>query len=156
MKRTVVKIALLAVMLAMTTTTAWAYDEAMAESYAQYFEGFAGKETGKALQLMGSSDLMDAVKAGEDLFVLDVRTPAETGVYALTIAGSVAIPMNEVFKPENLARIPEDKKVVVVCRGSLRALAVATGLRHIGFDDVYVLAGGTMGLADYLTPKTAH
>ena len=64
--------------------------------------------------------------------------------------------MNEVFKPENLTRIPDSGKVVVVCRGGIRAAMIATGLRHIGFANVYVLHGGTMALSDYLTPGTAE
>jgi rhodanese-related sulfurtransferase len=33
---------------------------------------------------------------------------------------------------------------------------VATGLRHIGFDKVYVLKGGHIALSKYLDPKTAN
>jgi rhodanese-related sulfurtransferase len=144
------------VVLAMASASTWAYDERLAQSYEQYFDKFAGKGVGKALQLMGAQELVEAVKAGDDVFVLDIRTTAETEIYAMTIPGSVAIPMNEVFKPENLARIPSDKKVVVVCRGGIRAAVIATALRHIGLDDVYVLHNGTMALADYLTPSKVN
>jgi rhodanese-related sulfurtransferase len=150
------KVVLFAVALVIIASTASAYDETMAKSYEQYFEAFEGKATGKALQLMGAADFVDAAKAGEDMFVLDIRTSPETEIYGITIPGAVAIPMNEVFKPENLARIPDDRKVVVVCRGGIRAAVIATGLRHIGFADVYVLHKGTMALADYLTPSKVN
>ena len=150
------RVVLFAVALAIIASTASAYDETMARSYEQYFEAFAGKATGKALQLMGAAEFVDAVKAGEDVFVLDIRTSAETEIYGITIPGAVSIPMNEVFKPENLALIPDNRKVVVVCRGGIRAAVIATGLRHIGFADVYVLHKGTMALADYLTPSKVN
>jgi rhodanese-related sulfurtransferase len=150
------KVVLLAVALVIIASAASAYDETMARSYEQYFEVFEGKATGKALQLMGAAEFVDAVKAGEDVFVLDIRTSAETEIYGITIPGAVSIPMNEVFNPENLARIPDNRKVVVVCRGGIRAAVIATGLRHIGFADVYVLHKGTMALADYLTPSKVN
>jgi hypothetical protein len=52
---------------------------------------------GKALQLMGADEFVEAVKAGEDIFVLDIRTAAEVNIYGVTLPGTVVIPMNEVF-----------------------------------------------------------
>lgn len=68
--------------------------------------------------------------------------PKEAGIYGMTLPGSLAIPTNEVFLPQNLARIPQDKTVLVICKSGTRAAAVATALRHIGFNDVYILKGG--------------
>lgn len=53
-------------------------------------------------------------------------------------------------------RAPADKKVVVVCRAGIRSAVIATGLRHIGFENVYILHKGTMALADYLTPSKVN
>jgi rhodanese-related sulfurtransferase len=64
--------------------------------------------------------------------------------------------MNAVFLPENLERIPQDKTVVVICKSGTRATAVGTALRHIGFDNVYVLKGGLMALSKHLDAKTAN
>jgi len=140
----------------LSTTAAWAYDKALAESYEQYFTPFSGKATPKALQMINTPDFVKSVKAGEKLFILDIRTPAETGIYGLTIPGSIAIPMDQVFKPDNLARIPTEKKVVVVCKAGHRAMAVGTALRHAGFSNVYVLKHGFADLAQYLSPKNAY
>ena len=90
------------------------------------------------------------------LVALDVRTPAETGVYGVTLPGALMIPINELFTPANLARIPADKTVVVLCLSGTRATAAGTALRHIGFENVYILKGGYKALTAYMGPKEAN
>ncbi|MCK5647811.1 MAG: rhodanese-like domain-containing protein [Gammaproteobacteria bacterium] len=149
------KFSLLMVLFLLTTSFAWAYDKMMAESYDQYFKPFSEKATSKSLHMIKTADFVKGVRAGK-LFVIDVRTPGETGIYGITIHGSVVIPMDQVFKAENLALLPTDKKVVVVCKAGHRAMAVSTALRHIGFNNVYSLKLGLQDLAKYLSPKTAY
>ena len=99
---------------------------------------------------------VDGLKAGEPMIVLDIRTPAEMSVFTSFTPGSLAIPMNELFKPENLARLPVEQKIVVICATGTRATAAGTALRHVGFDKVYVLKGGFKALIGYLNPMTAN
>ena len=146
---------LLLIMLFLTTSTSWAYDQQMAESYASFFKPFSEKATAKSLQMMKTPDFVKAVQAGQ-LFVLDIRTSGETGIYGITIPGSVAIPMDQLFQSKNLDRLPTDKKIVVICKAGHRAIAVSTALRHIGFKNVYSLKLGIQDLAKYLSPKTAY
>ena len=87
---------------------------------------------------------------------VDIRTPAETGIYSATLPGTLVIPIDELFTEVNLARIPTDKTVVVLCKSGTRAAAAGTALRHIGFDNVYVLKGGFKALAGYMGPKEAN
>ena len=68
----------------------------------------------------------------------------------------MAIPINELFTPANLDLIPTDKTVVVVCKSGTRATAAGTALRHIGFENVYVLKGGFKALVGYMGPKEAN
>jgi len=142
-------------MLLMAVSNAWAYDKIMAESYAEFFAPFSHKATGKSLHMMGNAAFIKHAKAGE-LFILDVRTPGETSILGFNIPETVAIPMDQVFKPENLARLPTDMKIVVVCKAGHRAMAISTALRHIGFTNTYILQPGTQGLANHLSPKTAY
>lgn len=150
------KLFLLIIVSAFYATPALSFDQELAKGYDQYFSTFAGKGTAKALQMIPTKAFIDSLKKGEKLFVLDVRTPAETGVYGFKLENSVDIPMDQVFKPENLAKIPTTDKVVVVCKAGHRAMAVATGLRHIGFSNVFVLKHGIQDVAKYLSPKTAY
>ena len=146
----------LLVPLMLISGSAFGYDQGMADGYAKFFAAFSGKDTPKALHMIGTADFVKAIKTGEKLFLLDVRTPAETAIYGLNYPDTAVIPMDEVFKPDNLARIPLDRKVVVVCKGGHRAMAIATALRHVGFDNVFTLKLGLEDLAAYLNPKSAY
>ena len=150
------KVAFMILVSMLASAASWAYDTALARSYEQLFMAASGKATPKALHFIKTPDFVGAVKKGEELFVLDIRTPNEMGILGMTIPGSVAIPLDQVFKPENLARIPTDKKVVIICKSGQRALAAGMALRHVGFENVYVLKKGIIDLAKYLSPKTAY
>ena len=128
----------------------------MAESYADLFAPVKGAGAGKALHLIPPDVFLNKVKAKEPLVVLDIRTPAETSVYSVTLPGSLVIPVNELFSGANLAQIPTDKNVVVICLSGTRASAAGTALRHIGFENIYILKGGFKALTGYLGPKEAN
>ncbi len=135
---------------------AWSYDAAMAESYAILFQPVQGADAGKGLHLIAPDAFLNKVTAEEGLVALDVRTPAETAVYSVTLPRSLRIPINELFTEANLARIPTDKTVIVLCLSGARATAAGTALRHIGFENVYVLKGGFKALTSYMGPKEAN
>ncbi len=135
---------------------AGSYDAAMAESYAKLFAPVQGAAAGKALHLIKPEPFLNKVKANKPIVALDIRTPAEAGIYGATLRGSLAIPLNELFTKTNLDRIPTDKTVVVVCKSGTRATAAGTALRHIGFENVYVLKGGFKALVGYMGPKEAN
>ena len=142
--------------LAISSTLGWAYDQELAASYQRLFEPVIGAKAGKALHLIKPEVLVEELKKGKQFVAIDVRTPAEFGVFTMALPGSIAIPTNEIFKPENLSRLPEDKQILIVCKSGTRATAVGTALRHIGFDNVSILKGGYMALNKYLDPKSAN
>jgi rhodanese-related sulfurtransferase len=152
-RRLIIAVALLGLVGA--AGTAWSYDHELAEGYAKLFEPVVGAKAGKALHLMKPDALMNKIHAKEPVATLDVRTPAESGVFTSVLPGALVIPINELFVPENLDLIPTDKPVVVFCKSGTRATAAGTALRHIGFDNVYILKGGFQALSVYLDPKTA-
>ena len=144
-----------AVFMFVGTVPALAYDQALAAPYDAFFGKIAEQDAAKMLQLIPVEKVVEAINAGEDLILLDVRTRKEMSIIGLTYPGSLAIPMNEIFKPENLARIPTDKQVVVTCHSGVRCMAVALALRNVGFAKVYSMKGGLMELMKYLDAKTA-
>ena len=135
---------------------AWSYDADMAKSYANIFAPVKGAGAGKALHLMKPDAFLNKVKAKESVVVLDVRTPAEVVVVTSILTDSLPIPINELFSEANLARLPTDKTVVVLCKSGTRATAAGTALRHIGFENVYILKGGYKALINYMGPKEAN
>jgi rhodanese-related sulfurtransferase len=134
---------------------ALAYDEALAKTYEQFFASFDEQQVPKAMHLIPPDKLVTAIKNREDLVLLDVRTKGEQSIVGLTYPNSLSMPMNEVFKPENLVQIPTDKKVVLTCQSGVRCTVIATALRNIGFDNVYATKGGLAALIKYLSAKTA-
>jgi len=77
------------------------------------------------------ANLLDGDPAN-DPFILSIRNAAD---YAKGhISGAVNIPMAEVFKPENLARLPKDKKIVVYCYTGHTGSRVAALLNLCGYD----------------------
>lgn len=142
--------------LLLVATTGWAYDAQLAASYAQLFAPVQGAKAGKELHLMAVEAFVDGVKSGKEYVTLDVRTPAELGIFGAAVPNNLAIPLDQLFQPANLDRIPTDKPIVVVCQSGTRAAAVGTALRHVGFDNVHILKGGFKALASYLDAKAAN
>lgn len=138
------------------TTQVWSYDTDLAKSYLELFSTVEGEKAGKSLHFVKTEDFIKDVKSGKELLAIDVRTPSETALFGMTLPKSLAIPANEIFQQENLERIPTDKPVMIICKSGARATAVGTALRHIGFDNVYILKGGFQGLSSYYGPKQAY
>lgn len=87
----------------------------------------------------GEVSLQDFLKALDDpleVFILDVRTVAETAEGKL--ANSVAIPLDEVCS--RLGEIPKEKKVYIHCTTGARAEMAAKELQRYGYDSFYLLA----------------
>lgn len=140
----------------LTGSVGWAYDAELAAGYAQLFAPVTGARAGKELHLMKVEAFVEQVKQGRELVTLDVRTPAEAGMFTMALPDSLAIPVDQLFLPANLDRLPADKPVVVVCKSGMRAAVVGTALRHVGFKNVYVLKGGLKALAAYVDARTAN
>lgn len=85
----------------------------------------------------------------KDFVVVDVRAnpPGQQGG---KIPGSIYIPYNEILKPENLKKLPKDKKVVLVCvTGQTQNLPVIA-LRALGYDARTMAFGMSAWIKDYL------
>ena len=138
------------------TGSAWSYDAELAESYAKLFEPVAGAKAGKALHLMKPQAFVNKIKAGEPLVTLDIRTPAETTLFTSALPGNLTIPINELFAADNLGQLPKDTPIVVLCKSGTTATAAGTALRHVGFDNVFILKGGFKALNVYVDATTAN
>lgn len=138
------------------SSAAWSYDMEMARSYAQFFSDVGGAGAGKALHFISAEAFIGGLNEQKEYVAIDVRTSAETQLFTLSLPDSLVIPTNQIFTPEKLELIPTDKPVVIICKSGARATAVGTSLRHIGFDNVFILKGGFQGLASYYGPKQAY
>lgn len=139
-----------------TATANFAYDEPLAASYASLFQPVTGAKAGKALHLMPAEAFVEKLKKGEDFVAIDVRTEKESGLFTMSLPGSMTIPLDKLFLTENLKQLPSDKAMIIVCKSGARASAAATALRHIGFKNVYILKGGYKALNAYMGPKEVY
>ncbi|HEY9050935.1 MAG TPA: rhodanese-like domain-containing protein [Gammaproteobacteria bacterium] len=99
-------------------------------------------------------EVLKMLEQKKKVTLLDIRTPQERGVVALNHPSALSIPMNELFKKENLDRLPEDNKIIVVCHSGNRASGTTALLKSAGFKDVVYVNGGLISLVTNLTPKT--
>jgi len=148
-------IAVIGICMCMSSVT-WSYDAEQAKSYAELFSTVVGAEAGKALHLMAPDTFVENIKDRKEFLVIDVRTPVETGIFGMALTNTLAIPVDQLFQPANLDRIPTDKPIIIMCQSGIRSVAVGTALRNIGFDDVYILKGGFKALSSYLGPIQAY
>lgn len=76
--------------------------------------------------------LLNDGDASNDPFILSVRKPED---YALGhIPGAVNIFYKDIAKPENLAKLPKDKQIVVYCYTGHTGQLAATILGLLGYD----------------------
>jgi adenylyltransferase/sulfurtransferase len=85
----------------------------------------------------------------EGALLLDVREPFETAICA--VAGSRLLPMRQV--PENLADLPQDQTILVLCKVGQRSLRVTQFLRANGFTRVSNVAGGIDAWTEQVDPS---
>lgn len=85
----------------------------------------------------------------KDFLVVDVR-PTPPGQQGGRIPGSIYIPYGELLKPENLKKLPKDKKLILVCvTGQTQNLPVVA-LRVLGYDARTMSFGHAAWIKDYL------
>jgi adenylyltransferase/sulfurtransferase len=84
---------------------------------------------------------LDALlKAGEHVYLLDVRRPYEHATVALP--GSVLVPLDELEQRADEIDPPPGALIVAYCHHGVRSLSAAALLERRGFDAVASLRGG--------------
>jgi len=84
-----------------------------------------------------------------DFLIVDVR-PNPPGQQGGRMPGSIYIPYNEILKPENLKKLPKDKKLILVCvTGQTQNLPILA-LRVLGYDARTMQFGHSAWIKGYL------
>jgi len=136
------------------STASFSIDWELAKRYNQIFSQLNQETLAKSPCTITPQQLIEMIKKGEDVVLLDVRSEGEQSVVGLTYKNTLRIPMDKLFTEENLKKLPRDKKIIVICHSGRRASVVTFALRSLGFDNVYALRGGISALADYVKPDT--
>ena len=86
-----------------------------------------------ALHEVNVDQLKQRLGVGENIYLLDVRTPAELAEHGL-IKGAVNIPIDEL--EDRLAEVPKDRPVVTYCARGVRASQASELLQQNGHKGV--------------------
>jgi len=114
------------------------------------YEEFCGTVSVEAERAAAGStitapELRDMVEAGKEIFLVDVREPAEYEI--VKIPGSVLIPNRDILTGEALHRLPQDKPVVLYCRTGQRSAEALAAVKAAGFRDAVHVQGGVTAWA---------
>lgn len=95
-----------------------------------------------------SESLHQRLARGDDLLLVDIRTPAE--VAQGSIPGALEMPMHLI--PLRLAELPRDTDVVLYCRSGARSYQACAYLMQQGLGRVLNLRGGIIAWARHGYP----
>ncbi len=95
--------------------------------------------------MIGQEEFVEKVKAGEDLFILDIR---QEDVYNEGhIKGAVNLPWGPDAIPNNLDKLPADETIYVYCYTAQTANQTVGLLNFAGFDAKSVKFGWNLGIS---------
>ncbi|GIK84571.1 MAG: hypothetical protein BroJett026_00520 [Betaproteobacteria bacterium] len=100
-----------------------------------------------------ADDVAKMIREGRtDFVIVDVRVPKAKKFDVAHLPNAVFIAAQDVAKPESLALLPKDKKVIVHCDTGQQQNKVLTVLRLLGYD-AYAMKWGYMAWSP--APPTA-
>jgi adenylyltransferase/sulfurtransferase len=120
------------------------------------YEAFCGAVSDEAVEAAKDSTitprtLKQWIDEGENIAVIDVREPAEYEI--VSIPGSTLIPKNEFIMGEALAKLPQDKRIVLHCKSGVRSAECLAIVKAAGFSDAVHLGSGVVGWVNQIEPQ---
>ena len=144
-----------AVALSLVSMNLMAYDAEKAEELNKFYAHMTQKACADSKLFIKADDALKMLREKKAFSFLDVRTDGENNILALNGENALHVPINILFQKENLAKLPLNQPIVVVCHSGTRATLAAIGLKRLGFKKVHVLKGGMVALAKANSPKNA-
>lgn len=95
-----------------------------------------------------SESLQTRIASGEDILLVDIRTPAEIAHGA--IPDALHLPMHLI--PIRISELPKDREVVLYCRSGARSYQACAYMMQQGYDRVLNLRGGIIAWARHGYP----
>lgn len=140
--------------MALSTGT-FAYDAEKAKQLEHFYSHMTQKACADSKLFLKAEDVMKMFREKKPFVLLDVRTKGENAIVSISSENAMHIPVESVFKAENLDKLPTDRPVIVVCHSGTRATMAVMGLKQVGFKNIQVLKGGFVALADATNTKNA-
>ena len=120
------------------------------------YEAFCGTVSEAAQQAAAgstilASELKAKMDAGEDFLLVDVREPAEYEI--VKIPGSVLIPKGEILDGSALAKLPQDKQIILHCKSGVRSAEALAALKAAGLTNSVHVQGGVLAWVAQVDPS---
>jgi molybdopterin/thiamine biosynthesis adenylyltransferase/rhodanese-related sulfurtransferase len=120
------------------------------------YEDFCGGVSAEAAEAAVDStitaiELRDWQAAGREIFLVDVREPAEYEI--VRIPGSRLIPKGDILSGAALAGLPQDKQIVLHCKSGVRSAEALAALKAAGFKNSVHVQGGVLAWARQVDPS---
>jgi sulfur-carrier protein adenylyltransferase/sulfurtransferase len=120
------------------------------------YEDFCGAVSAEAEEAtlnatITARELKDWQDSGKDLFLVDVREPAEWEINR--IPGATLIPKGEILSGEALFRFPQDRQIVLHCKSGVRSAEALAALKAAGFKDAVHVQGGIVSWVNTVDPS---
>jgi len=97
-----------------------------------------------------SESLHERIATGDDVLLVDIRTPAEIAQGA--IPDAMRLPMHLI--PIRINELPKDRDLVLYCRSGARSYQACAYMMQQGYDRVLNLRGGIIAWARHGYPIT--
>ncbi len=143
------------VLLSTLALNVFAFDTNKAESFDAFYSHMTQKACAASKLFIDGDEVMQMLREEKRFTFLDIRTKGEMAVLGLKTVNTIEMPLEHLFEKENLAKLPTDALIVVVCHSGTRATMAVASLKMLGFKDTRVMKGGMIGLAQGNTPKNA-
>ncbi|GIH10459.1 adenylyltransferase/sulfurtransferase MoeZ [Rhizocola hellebori] len=120
------------------------------------YEDFCGGVSEEAADaVIGSTitarELKDWQDAGKEMYLVDVREPAEFEI--VRIPGAVLIPKGDILSGDALSQFPQDKQIVLHCKSGVRSAEALAALKAAGFKDAVHVQGGVLAWVKTVDPS---
>lgn len=120
------------------------------------YEDFCGAVSAEAQEAAADAtitagELKAWQDAGKEIFLVDVREPAEFEI--VRIPGSTLIPKGELISGQALAKLPQDRQIVLHCKSGVRSAEALAALKSAGFRDAVHLQGGVLSWIKQVDPS---
>ena len=139
-KRKLLSISLVLLFVLVLSSSALAVSDAVEDAVNGYFADLPGDNG-----MISQKAFVDKVKAGEDLFILDIRQP---DVYNEGhVKGAINLPWGSDAIPAALDKLPADETIYVYCYTAQTANQTVALLNFAGFEAKSVKFGWNLGIA---------
>jgi molybdopterin/thiamine biosynthesis adenylyltransferase/rhodanese-related sulfurtransferase len=120
------------------------------------YETFCGAVSDEAMNAAQGStivprELKKWIDDGENIFLVDVREPAEFEI--VSIPGATLIPKGEFLNGSALERMPQDKRIVLYCKSGMRSAEALAIVKGAGFADAVHVGSGVVGWVNQVDPS---